>query len=225
MTTKGCGTCASAAAARCCAATPTRSTTSRGSRAARRSRRVRACVQSALPPPPAACAAPACHIRLPSHHNTLHTLHTHTHSTHTLRTHPPHTLHTHPPHTLTNAHTHIINPPPNPAASSDKTVSTWDPRSGLSVQTYYGHANSANGVAVAPDGTTLASCDAGEGGSMDGGAWRAVLGSGGGPCFNLLLALLSSSYQAITRLLRGSYQAVTRLLPGSYQGLDPERAW
>lgn len=50
-----------------------------------------------------------------------------------------------------------------PAGSSDKTVSTWDPRSGLSVQTYYGHCNSVNGVAYTMAGGTIASTDAGAG--------------------------------------------------------------
>jgi WD40 repeat protein len=48
-----------------------------------------------------------------------------------------------------------------PPASSDKTVSTWDPRSGLSVQTYYGHRNSVTGVAYTMAGGTIASTDAG----------------------------------------------------------------
>ena len=33
-----------------------------------------------------------------------------------------------------------------PAASSDKTVSVWDVRSGLPTQTFYGHRNSCNHV-------------------------------------------------------------------------------
>jgi WD40 repeat protein len=61
--------------------------------------------------------------------------------------------------------THSTQTPP---ASSDKTVSAWDPRSGLSVQTYYGHGNSVNGVAYALAGGTIASTDAGE------AAWRCL---------------------------------------------------
>jgi hypothetical protein len=48
-------------------------------------------------------------------------------------------------------------------------VSTWDPRSGLSVQTYYGHRNSVNGVAYTLAGSTIASTDAGAA-ALGGGA-------------------------------------------------------
>lgn len=47
-----------------------------------------------------------------------------------------------------------------PAGSGDKTVSLWDARSGLCVQTFYGHANAVNHVAVTLSGDTAASCDA-----------------------------------------------------------------
>jgi len=46
-----------------------------------------------------------------------------------------------------------------PTASADKTVSTWDMRSGLCTQTFYGHLNSVNNVATNLRGDTLASCD------------------------------------------------------------------
>eukprot|EP00879_Flechtneria_rotunda_P028628 GHRR01030820.1.p1 GENE.GHRR01030820.1~~GHRR01030820.1.p1 ORF type:complete len:245 (-),score=75.28 GHRR01030820.1:328-1062(-) len=46
------------------------------------------------------------------------------------------------------------------AASSDKTVSTWDPRSGLSTSTFYGHKNSCNHVSYNLLGTMVVSTDA-----------------------------------------------------------------
>ena len=46
------------------------------------------------------------------------------------------------------------------SASGDKTVSVWDARSGLCVQTFYGHSNSCNDVCVSNRGDTIASCDA-----------------------------------------------------------------
>lgn len=46
------------------------------------------------------------------------------------------------------------------SASGDKTVSVWDARSGLCVQTLYGHSNSVNDVCVSNKGDTIASCDA-----------------------------------------------------------------
>jgi WD40 repeat protein len=39
-------------------------------------------------------------------------------------------------------------------------VSVWDPRSGLSTCTFYGHRNSCNSVAFTQAGTSLASADA-----------------------------------------------------------------
>jgi sperm-associated antigen 16 protein len=45
-------------------------------------------------------------------------------------------------------------------ASSDKTVSLWDARTGLSCATFYNHANSVNSVCASLDGRTLVSCDA-----------------------------------------------------------------
>lgn len=50
--------------------------------------------------------------------------------------------------------------PSNTAASSDKTVSVWDPRSGLPTQTFYGHRNSVNQARYNQQGTSIASCDA-----------------------------------------------------------------
>jgi sperm-associated antigen 16 protein len=46
------------------------------------------------------------------------------------------------------------------SASSDKTLSLWDARSGLTCATFYGHTNSINAVAVSLDNATLASSDA-----------------------------------------------------------------
>lgn len=46
------------------------------------------------------------------------------------------------------------------AASSDKTVSIWDPRSGLSTSTFYGHRNSCNSVCFTHNGSSLVSADA-----------------------------------------------------------------
>ena len=46
------------------------------------------------------------------------------------------------------------------SASSDKTISLWDGRTGLCVQTYYGHTNSCNHLTVSRDGNTIATCDA-----------------------------------------------------------------
>jgi sperm-associated antigen 16 protein len=45
-------------------------------------------------------------------------------------------------------------------ASSDKTVSVWDARSGLCAQTFYGHTNSCNAAAFSLRADTLASTDA-----------------------------------------------------------------
>jgi WD40 repeat protein len=45
-------------------------------------------------------------------------------------------------------------------ASGDKTVSMWDTRTGLCVQTFYGHGNAVNDVAFSMRGDALASCDA-----------------------------------------------------------------
>ena len=44
-------------------------------------------------------------------------------------------------------------------ASSDKTVSIWDARSGLCVQTFYGHVNSCNDVKFNLRGDTIVSVD------------------------------------------------------------------
>ena len=44
--------------------------------------------------------------------------------------------------------------------SGDKTVSIWDIRSGLCVQTFYGHMNAVNNVNFNLTGTNIASCDA-----------------------------------------------------------------
>ena len=46
------------------------------------------------------------------------------------------------------------------AASSDKTVSVWDARAALCVQTFYGHPNSCNSCSFNLAGTTVASTDA-----------------------------------------------------------------
>ena len=46
------------------------------------------------------------------------------------------------------------------SASGDKTVSVWDARSGLCVQTLYGHANSVNHLAVSNRGDMIVSSDA-----------------------------------------------------------------
>lgn len=45
-------------------------------------------------------------------------------------------------------------------ASSDKTVSIWDARTGLSTSTFYGHRNSCNSVCYNLMGTMIASSDA-----------------------------------------------------------------
>merc|ERR1719271_1996366 len=45
-------------------------------------------------------------------------------------------------------------------ASGDKTVSMWDLRSGLCVQTFYGHANACNQAQFNIRGDTISSCDA-----------------------------------------------------------------
>ena len=45
-------------------------------------------------------------------------------------------------------------------ASGDKTVSLWDMRSGLCVQTFYGHANACNKAVFTSRGDVIASCDA-----------------------------------------------------------------
>ena len=44
--------------------------------------------------------------------------------------------------------------------AGDKTVSLWDARTGLCVQTFYGHANAVNHACASRDGATVASCDA-----------------------------------------------------------------
>lgn len=46
------------------------------------------------------------------------------------------------------------------SGSGDKTVSIWDIRSGLCVQTFYGHANAVNHVAFNLKGDTIVSGDA-----------------------------------------------------------------
>ena len=46
------------------------------------------------------------------------------------------------------------------SASSDKTVSVWDARTGLCSQTFYGHSNSVNSVSFSLQGDMLSSCDA-----------------------------------------------------------------
>jgi WD40 repeat protein len=46
------------------------------------------------------------------------------------------------------------------SASSDKTVSLWDARTGLAVATFFHHTNSIASVAESLDGRTLASVDA-----------------------------------------------------------------
>merc|ERR1712137_527293 len=45
------------------------------------------------------------------------------------------------------------------SASGDKTVSLWDLRTGLCVQTFYGHANCCNQANFNLRGDTIASCD------------------------------------------------------------------
>jgi WD40 repeat protein len=50
--------------------------------------------------------------------------------------------------------------PPTSTASSDKTVSVWDARAALCVQTFYGHHNSCNACSFNLVGTTVASTDA-----------------------------------------------------------------
>lgn len=46
------------------------------------------------------------------------------------------------------------------SASADKTISLWDIRSGLCVQTFYGHLNSVNHCVFSLKGDSIASCDA-----------------------------------------------------------------
>eukprot|EP00920_Eleutheroschizon_duboscqi_P023613 GHVT01058811.1.p1 GENE.GHVT01058811.1~~GHVT01058811.1.p1 ORF type:complete len:839 (-),score=68.18 GHVT01058811.1:402-2918(-) len=46
------------------------------------------------------------------------------------------------------------------SASTDKSVSLWETRTGKCVATYYGHGASVVDVAVDPSGTVVASCDA-----------------------------------------------------------------
>jgi WD40 repeat protein len=43
--------------------------------------------------------------------------------------------------------------------SADKTLSTWDARTSLCVQTCYGHNNSVNSCKFSTKGDKLASCD------------------------------------------------------------------
>ena len=44
-------------------------------------------------------------------------------------------------------------------ASADKTLSIWDARAGLCVQTFYGHQGGLTGCKFSPKGDRLASCD------------------------------------------------------------------
>ena len=46
------------------------------------------------------------------------------------------------------------------SASGDKTVSVWDARTGLCVQTLYGHSNSVNNLVVSNRGDMIVSSDA-----------------------------------------------------------------
>jgi WD40 repeat protein len=46
------------------------------------------------------------------------------------------------------------------SASSDKTVSIWDTRMALCVQTFYGHQGAVTGCKFNVKGDRLASCDA-----------------------------------------------------------------
>jgi sperm-associated antigen 16 protein len=46
------------------------------------------------------------------------------------------------------------------SASSDKTISLWDARTGLAAATFFNHSNSVNSVAASLDSRTLASVDA-----------------------------------------------------------------
>lgn len=46
------------------------------------------------------------------------------------------------------------------SGSADKTVSIWDMRTGLTVQTFYGHLNAINDTAFSIGGQYVASCDA-----------------------------------------------------------------
>jgi len=46
------------------------------------------------------------------------------------------------------------------SCSSDKTISLWDMRLGLTVQTLYGHLNAINDVVFNTRGDILYSCDA-----------------------------------------------------------------
>ena len=45
------------------------------------------------------------------------------------------------------------------SGSSDKTVSIWDIRTGLTIQTFYGHMNSVNEVIFNFRGDVVGSCD------------------------------------------------------------------
>jgi WD40 repeat protein len=45
------------------------------------------------------------------------------------------------------------------SGSADKTLSLWDMRSNICVQTFYGHNNSVNSVAPNTYGDIIASCD------------------------------------------------------------------
>ena len=43
--------------------------------------------------------------------------------------------------------------------SADKTVSIWDMRTGLTVQTFYGHLNAINDTQFSIGGQYISSCD------------------------------------------------------------------
>ena len=45
------------------------------------------------------------------------------------------------------------------SCSSDKSISLWDMRLGLTVQTFYGHLNSVNDVVFNTRGDMIYSCD------------------------------------------------------------------
>jgi len=45
------------------------------------------------------------------------------------------------------------------SGSADKTVSKWDMRVNMCVQTFFGHKNSVNGATANMDGTRIGSCD------------------------------------------------------------------
>lgn len=45
------------------------------------------------------------------------------------------------------------------SGSADKTTSVWDMRSGLTVQTFYGHLNTINDAAFSIGGQYVSTCD------------------------------------------------------------------